>query len=78
MTFSKEIFFFKVGNDGGRHGYYKWASGPKPVGSSQTQSISLYDCMLLEVLSVGGTPEYKWSEPKPCSDRVTRVLCKLN
>ena len=41
-----------------------------------TQSITLYDCMLLSVKSMVGTPEYTWEEPKPCSDKVTRVLGK--
>ena len=69
-------FFFKVGNDGGRHGWYKWSHGSQPSGTSMTHSISLYDCMLVSVVSGGSTPEYSWSEPQPCSDRVTRVLCK--
>ena len=42
-----------------------------------TQSISLYDCMLLSVKSQGVTPDFSWCEPKPCSDKATRVLCKF-
>ena len=64
----------KVGSDGGRHGWYKWSEGPVPTGSSMTHSITLYDCMLLSMRNMVGTPEYFWDEPKPCSDKVTRVL----
>ena len=49
-------------------------SGPIPKGKSTTQSISLFDCMLLEVKSVEGTPDYYWKEKKPGSDKRTRVL----
>ena len=71
---SKNIFDLKVGSDGGRHGWFKWSDGPVPIGSSMTHSITIYDCMLLSMKSMVGTPEYSWSEPKPCSDKVTRVL----
>lgn len=67
----------KVGSDGGRHGWFKWASGPAPNGSSMTHSISIYDCTLITMESMVGTPQYIWSEPKPCSDRVTRVLALI-
>ena len=30
--------------------------------------------MLLSVKSRAGTPDYSWREPKPCSDKLTRVL----
>ena len=41
-----------------------------------TQSILLYDCMVLQMVALPGTPEYTWREPKPCSDKVTRLLGK--
>ena len=65
---------FKVGSDGGRHAWYKWLAGQQPQGTSMTISISLYDCTLLSMESLPGTPEYTWTEQKPNSDRVTRVL----
>ena len=39
-----------------------------------TQAISIFDCLLLSVQSEAGTADYSWREPKPCSDKVTRVL----
>ena len=42
-----------------------------------TQSISIYDCTLLSMKSMEGTSDYTWSEPKPCSDKVTRVLGRV-
>ena len=68
---------FKVGSDGGRHGWFKWASGPAPSGSSMTHSISIYDCTLLSMESMVGTPMFTWLEPKPCSDKVTRGLALI-
>ena len=67
-------YLLQVGSDGGRHGWFKWADGPSPTGTSMTQSITLYDCMLLSMQSMVGTPDYSWCEPKPCSDKMTRVL----
>ena len=63
-----------MGTDGGRHTWYRWMDGPVPESKSMTQAISLFDCTLLSVKSDVGTPEYCWREPKPCSDKVTRVL----
>ena len=63
-----------MGTDGGRHAWYRWLGGLVPEGKSMTQSISIFDCTLLSVQSGAGTPEYNWREPKPCSDKVTRVL----
>ena len=65
---------FKAGTDGGRHGWFRWYSGPVPSSKNPTQSISLYDLMLLSVTSASGTPAFEWREQRPCSDRVTRVL----
>ena len=39
-----------------------------------TQSISLYDCTLVTMKSMDGTPAFDWSEETPNSDKVTRVL----
>ena len=69
--------FPQVGSDGARHGWFKWAAGPVPVGKSLTQSISLYDCMLVSIKSLVGTPDYDWFEKKPNSDKATRVLGML-
>ena len=66
----------KVGSDGGCHGLFKWATGPVPEGTSLTQSISLYDCMVISMQSVGLTANYEWHEEKPNSDQHTRVLGK--
>ena len=52
-------------------------SGPVPEGKNPTQSISLYDLMLLSVVSAPGFPDYEWREQKPCSDKVTRVLAVI-
>ena len=68
------LIYYQVGSDGGRHAWYKWLSGQQPEGTSMTISISLYDCTLLSVQSMPGTPRFEWAEPKPNSDRVTRVL----
>ena len=73
----KNIKTLQAGTDGGRHGWFRWGSGPVPEGKNPTQSISLYDLMLLRVESAPGTPNYEWREQKPCSDRVTRVLAVL-
>ena len=75
ITFYLLNYYLQVGNDGGRHGWYKWSSGSQPVGTSMTQSISIYDCMLVSMESQGVTEDFSWSEPKPCSDKATRVLC---
>ena len=66
----------QAGTDGGRHGWFRWESGPVPTGKS-TQSISLYDLMLLSVKSATGTPDFDWREQRPCSDKVTRVLAVI-
>ena len=63
-----------MGTDGGRHGWFKWACGPVPEGTSLTQSISIYDCMVISISSVQGTPDYEWREELPNSDMNTRVL----
>ena len=73
----KEVCFIpsiQAGTDGGRHGWFRWGSGPVPGSKNPTQSISLYDLMLLSVQSGPGTPDFQWREQRPCSDRVTRVL----
>ena len=67
----------KVGSDGARHAWYKWLSGQQPEGTSMTHGISLYDCTLLRVESLCGTPDFNWKEQKPNSDRITRVLGKF-
>ena len=67
----------EVGSDGGRHGWFKWATGPVPEGKSLTQSISLFDCMIVRVQSLNGTPDYEWVEEKPNSEKNTRVLGKV-
>ena len=67
----------QAGTDGGRHGWFRWADGPVPPGKNPTQSISIYDLMLLSVESAPGFPTYNWREHKPCSDRVTRVLAVI-
>ena len=67
----------QVGTDGGRHGWFRWCFGPAPAGKNPTQSISLYDLMLLSVRAAPGTPDFEWKEERPCSDRVTRVLAVL-
>ena len=64
----------QVGSDGGRHGWFKWANGPVPEGKSLTQSISLYDCTMVTMKSLVGTPSFDWTEENPNSDRITRVL----
>ena len=66
-----------MGSDGGRHGWFKWATGPVPEGKSLTQSISLFDCMIVRVQSLNGTPDYEWVEEKPNSEKITRVLGKV-
>ena len=70
----KYILHAQAGLDGGRHGWFRWSSGPVPDAKNPTQTISLYDLMLLRVDSAPGTPENEWREAKPCSDRVTRLL----
>ena len=65
---------FKAGTDGGRHGWFRWFSGPVPNSKNPTQSISLYDLMLLSVNSAPGTQDFEWREQRPCSDKVTRLL----
>ena len=67
----------QAGIDAGRHGWFRWAQGPVPEKKNPTQSICLYDLMLLSVKSSVGTPHYEWREPTPCSDKVTRVLAIL-
>ena len=67
----------QAGTDGGRHGWFRWCFGPSPAGKNPTQSISLYDLMLLSVRAAPGTPDFVWREERPCSDRVTRVLAVL-
>ena len=67
----------QVGSDGGRHGWFKWANGPVPEAKSLTQSISLYDCTLVTMKSLVGTPDFDWTEENPNSDRCTRVLGEL-
>ena len=67
----------QVGSDGGRHGWFKWATGAVPEGKSLTQSISLYDCMLVSMKSMENTPDFDWFEEKPNSDKNTRVLGKF-
>ena len=52
--------------------------GPVPKKKGTTQSIAVYDCMLLSVTSYPGTENFKWREKKPCSDQRTRVLGKVN
>ena len=74
IEIDRYIFIVKVGCDGGRHGWFKWADGPVPEGKSLTQSISLYDCMIVSITSMMGTPDYDWVEQKPNSDKKTRVL----
>ena len=39
-----------------------------------TQAILLYDAMVLEMSALLGTPDFIWREPKPSSDKVTRLL----
>ena len=58
----------QVGSDGARHVWYKWAEGPVPEGKSLTQSISLYDCTLVTMTSLVGTPSFNWSEENPNSE----------
>ena len=67
----------QAGTDGGRHGWFRWSAGPVPGSKNPTQSISLYDLMLLSVTSAPGTPDFEWREERPCSNRVTRVLAVL-
>ena len=74
MVVFKECKTLQGGTDGARHGWFKWTFGPVPEGQNPTQSISLFDFMLLSVVSRPGTPSYEWREQKPCSDKVTRVL----
>ena len=69
-------FLLKVGSDGGRHGWFKWANGPVPEGTSLTQSISIYDCMIVSTSSLPGTAQYEWKEDRSNSDKNTRVLGK--
>ena len=71
------LFLGQVGSDGGRHGWFKWANGPVPEGTSLTQSISLCDCMIISISSLPGTPEYEWKEERSNSDKRTRVLGEM-
>ena len=64
----------QVGADSGRHTWYKWRNGPTPEGDRTTQAINLFDLLLLSVDSGFATPDFHWKEPKPCSEKGTRVL----
>ena len=76
LVFISLKFLLKVGSDGGRHGWFKWADGPVPEGTSLTQSISIYDCMIVSISSLPGTAQYEWKEDRSNSDKNTRVLGK--
>ena len=68
------IFLSQLGADSGRHEWFKWHDGPTPEGNKTTQAINIFDLMLLSVQSGVDTAEFQWREPKPCSEKVTRVL----
>ena len=61
-----------MGADSGRHKWYKWRDGPVPEGDKTTQAINLFDLLLLSVTSE--ETEFAWKEPRPCSEKKTRVL----
>ena len=69
-----ECYCIKVGADSGRHSWYKWRDGPIPDGEKTTQAINVFDMLLLSVSSGFATEEYSWREPRPCSEKNTRVL----
>ena len=63
-----------MGADSGRHKWYKWRQGPVPEGDKTTQAVTLFDFLLLSVEASFATEDFKWGEPKPCSEDVTRLL----
>ena len=46
-------------------------------GDKSTQAINLFDLMLISVDSGFATEDFHWREPKPCSEKATRVLGRV-
>ena len=66
--------FVQGGADSGRHNWFKWRDGPVPEGDKTTQAINVFDFLLLSVRSSCPTAQFTWKEPRPCSEKNTRVL----